>query len=580
VTALTHPTEATPAHASPSDYYIWDEPDRPVSIHLNYQTVERLQIEVLRAVDSNSKEGAEIGGILLGRRQQARGRANIVVEDFVPVQCQQSPGQEYRLSAGDALKLDAELKRRKCDATQAWSVLGLFRSHLREGLFLSPDDLATIQRSFADPESVFLLIKVLPSQGCTAAFFFWEDGHVQPECAYNEVPLSPVQICAPLHRENQKAQSPTAVRRVSSFRRFPLRARTSAVAFGALIALAAIFYWTNLGSRFFGNPARTESLGLHVQRTTDHLAVSWNQNSTEVGSANRAVLSIRDGSYQKAFFLNQTQLRAGLVSYRPDTQDIDFGLELFRDKTQIVKDKLHVFLEGLSTAASSGPSPTSSEPQRTHDSVKSAPTLAVVTHKDPLVTAAPRVFTNPIQKRSDSNPVPSLTVIQPPESTATANAPTDALGNQLARLSTKVDASTVPPVPAVTGDSSTAKIDRLTSTPNQSARPQVAPQTPAAAPSAPHSDSMVGPEVLRRVSPMITQTIHTQMKGDIEVDVKVLIDANGQVTDARVLSTKGALPGIVTNEALKAARSFLFKPARANDRTVPSQMVLSFQFRM
>ena len=130
-----------------------------------------------------------------------------------------------------------------------------------------------------------------------------------------------------------------------------------------------------------------------------------------------------------------------------------------------------------------------------------------------------------------------------------------------------------------TGDSSTAKTDQLTSAPNQVVRQEVAPQSPTA-PTGPGSDSVVGPEVLRRVNPLITQSVHTQMKGDIEVDVKVLIDANGQVPDARVLSTKGPLPGIVTNEALKAARSFLFKPALVNDHNVPSQMVLSFHFRM
>jgi TonB family protein len=582
VTALTNPAEAKPTHASPSDYYIWDEPERPVSIHLNYQTVERLQIEVLRALDSNSHPGAEIGGILLGRRQRAGGRANIFIEDFVPVPCRQSRGSDYRLSGGDAFNLDAELKRCRSDAAQPLSVLGFFRSHLRDDVFLSPDDLATIQRFFKDPESVFLLIKTLPSRGCTAAFFFWEDGHVKPECAYNEVPLSPVQLCPAPHREKQKESSSRPLRSFPSVYRFPSRARTLAVGFAALlIALAALFYWMNVGTRLFGSPVRAESLGLHVQRTSDRLAVTWNQNSPEIGSANRAVLSIRDGSYQKAFFLNQAQLRAGLVSYRPDSQEIDFGLELYRDQTQIVKDKLHVFLEGLSPAASSGLSPAPSELQGSHGTVKSAPATAVVTRKDPPVTQALHVFTNPIDKSSNSSVVPSLIVIQPPESTAPAtNAPTDALGSQLARLNTRIDTSAIPLIPAGPGDSSPAKTDPSTSTLSQAARPQVASPPPGAAPAGSRSDSVAGPKVLRRVSPQITQSVRAQMRSDIEVSVTVLIDANGQVTDARVVSTKGALPGMVTDEALRAARSFRFKPARVNDRNIPSQMVLSFQFRI
>jgi len=41
-----------------------------------------------------------------------------------------------------------------------------------------------------------------------------------------------------------------------------------------------------------------------------------------------------------------------------------------------------------------------------------------------------------------------------------------------------------------------------------------------------------------------------------------------------------ALPALLTDEALRAARSFRFKPARVDGHNIPSQMRLAFHFQM
>src|ERR1700694_5327946 len=100
MTVLTSQIEAPAGQVKSSDYYIWDEPEKSVSVHLNYQTMERLQKEILQALDSNDEGGVEIGGILLGRREHVADRVNTFIEEFVPVPCEYLKGSAYSLSAG------------------------------------------------------------------------------------------------------------------------------------------------------------------------------------------------------------------------------------------------------------------------------------------------------------------------------------------------------------------------------------------------------------------------------------------------------------------------------------------------
>jgi outer membrane biosynthesis protein TonB len=59
----------------------------------------------------------------------------------------------------------------------------------------------------------------------------------------------------------------------------------------------------------------------------------------------------------------------------------------------------------------------------------------------------------------------------------------------------------------------------------------------------------------------------------------VAIDQAGNVTGARVTSTQGEKARLLVTEALRAARESHFRPAREGEKTVPSQMVLSFLFK-
>jgi TonB family protein len=107
--------------------------------------------------------------------------------------------------------------------------------------------------------------------------------------------------------------------------------------------------------------------------------------------------------------------------------------------------------------------------------------------------------------------------------------------------------------------------------PDSTPAPPVLPPSPAA-------PTFVGPQVIHRVTPAVPRGVGPMIVNDVQVDVAVTIDANGKVTGARVVSTKGTAAGLLTIEALKAAQLFRFQPAQENDRKVGSSMVLTFRF--
>jgi len=183
-----------PAETRFDDYYRWDEPESDMTVYLRLETMDRLQINVLRDVAPPGQAGSETGGLLLGRMESGEGRRVAFVEDFEPVSGEDHDGPAYSLTVRDDANFEAALMRTR--ARQSLTAIGYYRSHHRHGLFLSTDDMRIIQRHFRDSRSVFLLIKVLPERVCTAGFFFWKNGTLQTEFTESEVPLIPVSVAA------------------------------------------------------------------------------------------------------------------------------------------------------------------------------------------------------------------------------------------------------------------------------------------------------------------------------------------------------------------------------------------------
>lgn len=84
--------------------------------------------------------------------------------------------------------------------------------------------------------------------------------------------------------------------------------------------------------------------------------------------------------------------------------------------------------------------------------------------------------------------------------------------------------------------------------------------------------------MLHQISLEIPSDLKSAIKEQAFVNVSVAIDPKGKVTTAEIESTKGEDADLLTDEALRVARRFHFRPGRQGSKTVASQMVLTFVF--
>jgi TonB family protein len=89
------------------------------------------------------------------------------------------------------------------------------------------------------------------------------------------------------------------------------------------------------------------------------------------------------------------------------------------------------------------------------------------------------------------------------------------------------------------------------------------------------SEPFVGPLIPLE----IPAKVKSKIQAEVRVDVVVAIDQEGNVTGAHITSTKGERARLLETEALRAARQSRFRPAREGEKTVPSQMILTFLFK-
>lgn len=529
-------------------YYRWDEPDSPITVFLNLETVERLQVEALDAIHSLPDAGVETGGILTGRTVSSAGRITIIVENFEPFARESGQGPLYSLSARDTANLAATLQRYKSERTPGLSVVGYYRSHNRDHLFLSPADLTLIKAHFPQPENVFLLIKTLPNGACTAGFFFWKGGRIQSEFTDSEAPLIPIRSRPPVAVTSGNAPvsppaDPSLKRTGHPHRRILWRVMLLIAA--GLAAVAAFGY---LGMRAWNGlskpPAAMSSLGLDAVQQSDGLAVTWNPASPGVAAADRAVLVIQDGADEQQEALEPAQLRSGSVLYRPVSNRLRLRLDLYQGGQLTSSESVRLF-EAKTLV------PQAAEKQEQVRAAAASPVTApLVIERAPL-----KRFEAPAARPTRTAQDPQTEAALPPPALEPITLPTDNTnGSHLPLLATTIEH------PALMPDAR-APVTELRPTP---ARPPVM--------------NYSGPRIIRRVEPAVPSVVRQLFTTEVQVEVTVQIDERGTVTDARIASMKGATSGLLAGSVLNAARRYTFTPAQRNGRAVPGEMLLSFRF--
>jgi hypothetical protein len=590
-----------------ANYYLWEEPERGVRIYLSLAIVDRLQLEVLRGIDGFPADQAEVGGILIGRTESDGERTITLIEDFAPVPCGYRAGPFYRLTEKDAVKFEGVLARCSSDP-RGLSVVGYYRSHNRDDLCLSPDDLNLIHRYFSEPDKVFLLVKTLPSKACTAGFFFWEDGHIQSEFTYLEVPFGPVKsysITEPARSKDRltpvakdlgkdlTAQSRGLSESARKSRRVWVVRGLAVIAAAVVVTLAGFNYLRSKQSPPHEPPSA--SLRLHVVRQAGSLALTWNPASQDLIGAEKAILYINEGSNQKAVHLDPIELRRGEVSFAPSGDDVELRFEIDRDGRPSAAERIHLLLPNIAVGD------TVREKVVNSTNSQGAPDLKTRTiearanssrRELPPATSAKKEQGAQMARlnSSVSSPQP-FRFVAPARAFKTSNnalatsdiqieqPPSIPIETQISELI--VSAPIVrPEAPPPSNNPTQSAIERRPLAQSETSLASVTPPvTGKAGPSQPPPvTTFVGPHVIRQVNPSIPVDLRYKITPDIEIEVAVTIDEYGKVTDAKLASTKGVGARFFSAEVLRAARLFLFRPAQDNNRSVRSSMLLTFRF--
>jgi periplasmic protein TonB len=179
-------------HSDPSPLYVWEIPQKPVSVRIPFSLIDRLEHEAVESFRSLTSKGSEIGGILIG--DTTPGSPLVVsISDYDLIACDYTRGPLYRLSDADMGRLEQIVQQR---AASGRSVAGFFRSHTRKGISLDADDLAVLQARFRDPHHIALLVRPFATKASTAGIFIWENGKINGESSYLEFPFRSTELGA------------------------------------------------------------------------------------------------------------------------------------------------------------------------------------------------------------------------------------------------------------------------------------------------------------------------------------------------------------------------------------------------
>ena len=168
----------------------WKAPQCPFTIEYSLRALDDIRLAVMDAFFSLPRGGAEIGGILLGQRLRRR----VVIDDYLPLDCEHASGPSFVLSQRDRdalMELLASVERDPDGLTP----VGWYHSHTRSEIFLSEADLAIYERYFPEPWQVALVLKPHTFQPTRAGFFFREkDGRIHGTDTYQEFVLEPLPL--------------------------------------------------------------------------------------------------------------------------------------------------------------------------------------------------------------------------------------------------------------------------------------------------------------------------------------------------------------------------------------------------
>lgn len=379
--------------------------------------------------------GLEVGGVLYGVREGDR----LSIQAAAELPCEHALGPGFTLSDTDRQALGQLLL-----APAGLECVGWYRSHTRSGLDLDAGDRDLFEQFFADRTSVGLVLKPTHWGQSAAAFYARRTNGEVLTSPQRDFTIDPLKSGQGEKEEPVASEAPElAAKRPSPFpaawadtmvwpdaaawgaAASPPRARAWRRAGAVVLAAAAI-----LTIYYFGWLHHARKLALQVYATSPgQVRIEWNHNSLPVAKAEYGRLEIHDGSAERTFPLDRSQLQFSSIDYVQKSSRITVSLRIKPRRGAAVEESVEFVgpvepaaaVADVIGAASSLPPP---EPKVTEsslvltDGASTAPSKSLApppavspapTRKFYLPSHAPTASAGRIADLPEAPPVPAAT---------------------------------------------------------------------------------------------------------------------------------------------------------------------------
>jgi hypothetical protein len=186
--------------------YIWHAPDKPLTIALNLDVVDRLGLAVHAGCQALPHRGLEIGGIVLGRIRRSKGKTTVEIEDFDLVESEHAAGPSYLLSAADRQIFESRIRQHQ-KSSRKLSVVGWFRSHTRRDFATTMEDTCLMTDFFPESSMVLLLIHANQDGPPKGGYYIWEGRNARMRRPSEQFPFGTAALMSGNYELYQRAPS-------------------------------------------------------------------------------------------------------------------------------------------------------------------------------------------------------------------------------------------------------------------------------------------------------------------------------------------------------------------------------------
>ena len=614
----------------------WSESDHKFSICVPSDVIGRLSAESWIAFKRVPRRGLEIGGILLGRTDTRDDITTFWIDGFQQVESEHRSGPSYVLSESDFSRLQDVIKTHKSVCLGIYrSQTRAERLELQESdsklfgrcfetgpaLFLMLGPIPGIAAFFAQADGSLKCIHqfALPSSrmsimaGASATVSRTEppralalqeanslDKPTEPvgESTHSKSPEQPQVLAVPEARSLHKSTEPVvksakpislgvgSPKPVAPKLVWPTSAALSRAVTGKaswiLAAMAAMFILAAAASLTWKAPRPLlaaldrkppEFLHLTVERAGSSLRLLWDQNSSTVHAATRAVLHIDDGNVHADWDLGPSQLSAGNMTYEPKSQDVTFRMDVYSTQPNASGVVQVVNLPSpaaLPRIVPSAPERKPSAPRAiavptpAHTSIERAPIVQVSNQRTTVMSPVLPTATIPA-----SPPPPAAPDSREPTESAVIDRPSTS-----SRRSPIAEAPVLRPAPAAQRDPS---ITMMADPVSESRLTRVIGKVPLLRRLRKH-EGTIPPVPSYQAQPTLRPLDRQSLLHPASVAVRVYVAESGAVKRAEVLEYGDPPNWSLANASLAAARKWTFQPARLDDMAVSSEVILHFRF--